>query len=372
MKKIFDNFWTQLFLGLITGAIGIIVFHSLATIFYIKHAGFSLFLLESGGDKSPLTYAIATIFIIFAYIFPTFIWLWLNKFGKLKTAIKKIKIITFIFFAILPLLTYLSWGAFSKFQSVYKNYRSVRDTCIIENGVNKMIIGESTKEFECKNGVFNGFTRTYNSKGILVYEGVYLDGKLNGVENVYYDDGKINILSNYKNGEREGAEIYYNEDGSISSYLINEKGKPNWVYLQIPEKNLNSEVDLESQDFFCKNQEEYLSKNYDYSCSNGVVNSKFIKYDLKGNLSLRVEILEGMINGTYEEFAGGELYRYLEYKNGNLDGKVYKYSIDGNLEYEGQYKNGLQDGIFRRYDYKGNIESEVIFQNGEIIQINMR
>ncbi|MDP2930690.1 MAG: hypothetical protein Q8N56_03755, partial [bacterium] len=159
-----------------------------------------------------------------------------------------------------------------------------------------------------------------------------------------------------------------------SSYLVNEMGKPNWVYLQIPEKDLDGEISLESQNFFCKNQEKYLSKNYNYSCSNNVVNGEFVKYDSKGNVWLKVEISNGILNGIYEQFTDGKLYRHLEYKNGNLDGKVYKYSTDGNLEYEGQYTNRLQDGIFRRYDYKGNIESEVLFENGKImiIQIDAR
>lgn len=374
MKRILGNFWTQLFLGLITGIIGTVNLYLLAVGFYIKYAGLCLLLMCSDGDKSPLTFTIATVFTVLTFTFPTLVWLWLNKFGKLKTVSKKIRIITFFLFATLPLWIYLGWGAFSKLQAAYKDYKLVRDTCVVQNGVNKTTVDENTKEFECKNGVFNGFAKTYNSKGILIYEGVYLDGKLNGTENIYYDNGKIKITSNYKTGKKEGAESFYNEDGSTSLYIINEKGKSNQVYFQRSEKDISSEISLKSQNFFCKNEEKYLSENFNYSCFDNVINGEFVKYDTKGNILLKVKIANGVLDGIYEQFSDGKLYRHLEFKTGNLDGKVYELFSDGKLEYEGQYTNGLQYGIFRRYDYKGNIESEVLFENGKIIfpQIDTR
>lgn len=371
MKRILNNFWTQLFLGLIIGILGTAISFVLMLNFSIKYSGFSFFDIGSSGDKSPLTFAIATVFTILTFTFPTLIWFLLNRFGSLKTVSKKIRIIVFILFATLPLWTYLGLGTFSGLQIAYKNYRSVSDICIIKNGVNKMTVGENTKEFECKNGAFNGFSKTY-SKGILVYEGVYLNGKRDGTENVYYDDGNIKITTNYKNGVKDGTEIFYNEDGNTSLYIINEEKKSNQVYFQIPEKNLDSEITLESQKFFCKNKEKYLSKNYNYSCLDNVVNGEFIKYDSKGNLMLKVKITNGVLDGIYEQFSNGKPYIYLEFRNGKLEGRSYKYSTEGNPEYEGQYTNGAQAGIFRRYDYKGNVESEVVFENGKIVQINVR
>lgn len=370
MKRILNNIWIQLFFGLITGILGTAISYVLMFIFWIKYSGFSFFDIGSSGDKSPITFTIATVFTIFTFTFPTLVWFLLNRIGNLKTVSRKIKIITFILFATLPLWTYLGWGAFSKLQITYKNYRSVRDTCIIKNGVNRVTVTENTKEFECKNGVFNGFTKTF-SKGILIYEGVYSNGKLDGTENVYFDDGKVKITTIYKNGVKEGTEVFYNEDGSTSLYIINNLGKSKQIYFQGPEKNLDSEVSLESQNFFCVNLEKYLSKNYRYSCTNNAVNGDFIKNDSKGNLLLKVNIANGVLNGIYEQFSDGKLYRHLEFKNGNLNGKVYKYFTSGSLEYEGQYINGLQDGIFRRYYYKGNVESEVVFENGRIVKINI-
>ena len=185
MKKVLNNFWIQLFLALIIGIIGAIISYPLMLIFWIKYAGIDFFGIGSSGDKSPITFAIAAVFTILTFIFPTLVWFLLNRFGKLKTANKKARILAFILFVALPLWIYLGWIALSGFLIFYEDYRSVRDTCINKNGANKITIGENTKEFECKGGIFSGFARTYNSKGTLIHERMYKSGKKDGVENVY-------------------------------------------------------------------------------------------------------------------------------------------------------------------------------------------
>lgn len=372
LKRILHNFWLQLFLGLIAGIIGIVLFYPLAILFAIKFAGFTSFDIGSGGDKSPITFTIAAAFAILTFTFPTLIWFFLDRFGNFKSPTKNIRITTFILFATLPLWTYLGSGIFSKVQSAYKDYRSVRDTCIIKDGINRKTTGEITQEFECKNGVFNGFTKAYNSQGILVYEGTYLDGKPNGTGTSYYEDGKVSRMTTYKGGEQQGVEVFYNEDGSTSLYVINDQGKSQQVYYQTPEKffNVYHDLDLESQKIFCKNQATNLVKYYSYSCLNNVINSEFIRYDSKGNVFFRVKITNGVLDGIYEKFIDGKLESHLEFRNGKLEGKVQQYSIEGKLEYEGQYEDGLQDGIFRRYDYQGNVESEVVFEHGKLVRIN--
>ena len=121
----------------------------------------------------------------------------------------------------------------------------------------------------------------------------------------------------------------------------------------------------------CKDQEGYLRRNYSYSCINDLINSNLIKYDYKGNLLLKANFTNGVLNGIYEQYSGGRLERYLEFRNGNLEGKVYELSSGGKLKYEGQYINGLQEGIFTRYASNGDVESEVVFENGKIIKINI-
>ncbi len=396
MKRILGNIWLQLFLGLIVGIIGVIVAYPLAILFYLKYAGFELFFdTGASGDHSPITFAIAVIFGIIAITFPTLIWFFLHRFGNLKSASVVIRAVTFIIFATLLLSVYFGRGTFEKVQTAYKDYRSVRDACIVKNGINKKTTGEFTQEFECKNGVYNGFTRTYNSKGILVSEGTFLNGRLNGTGTSYYDSGKVRSITTYKDGDKEGLEVNYNEDGSTNFYVMNSQGKAHSVYFQSAEilGHLDGYLDLKTQNYFCEHRGEPSFKYYSYTCLNNVINSEFIWYDPKGNVLERENFINGVPDGTYEEFKSGKLFihlefkngrldgiyeqysdgkvfKHLEFKNGKLDGKIQQYSPGGALEYEGQYKDGLQEGIFRRYGYEGIFVSEVVFEHGKIVKIN--
>ena len=371
MKGTFRNSWLQLILGLVAGIIGIVVSYPLAILFLIKYAGFSSFGFGSSGDNSPITFAIAAVFGILIFTFPTLVWLFLYRFGSLKTVSQGKKISTFLLFATLPLWVYLGWGTFSNLQNVYAGYRSIRDGCIIQTGVNRKTTGENTSEFECKNGIYNGFTRTYNSQGIMIYEGSYLDGKLNGTQTVYYGDGKINIQTTYRDGEKEGTEIYYNEDGSIYLYVAPAQGKSRQVYYQRPEKYFRlNDFDLENQNFYCQNQGMDSLKNYRYTCLNNIINGEFMKYDSRGNAALRIKFTNGVLDGICEQFIDGNLYIHLEFRNGKLEGKAQLYSPEGNLEYDGQYVNGLQNGTFRMYNDQGNIVSDVVFEYGKLVKIN--
>jgi Uncharacterized protein conserved in bacteria len=371
LKGTFRNNWLQLILGLIAGIIGVIASYPLAILFLIKYAGFSSFGFGSNGDNSPITFAVAAIFGILTFTFPTLVWLFLYRFGSLKSGSQRIKVSTFFLFAALPLWIYLGLGTFSQIQNVYAGYRSIREGCTIQNGVNRKTIGGNTRVFECKNGVYNGFTKTYNSQGIMIREGSYLDGKLNGTQTVYYEDGGINIRTTYRNGKKEGTEIYYNEDGSIYLYVPSPQEKSGQAYYQRPEKYfVRNNLDLENQNFYCQNQGMDSLRNYRYTCLNNVLNSEFIKYDSKGNAELRIKFTNGVLDGIYEQFIDGNLYIHLEFRNGKLDGKAQLYSPEGNLEYDGQYVNGLQNGIFRMYDDQGNLVSDVVFEYGKLVKIN--
>ncbi len=370
MKRILDNLWVQLLLGLIAAILGVMVAFPLAILSYIQYTGFELFFgLGHSGDQSPVTFGIAAILFLLTFTFPIFVWLFLNKHGKLKSAHSYVRIPSFILFLTLPLWLYMGWQASSKVQTAYKDYHAVGGRCTIRDGINRETIGDRTYEVECKNGVVNGFTRVYNAQGVLVFEGTNINGKLNGTGTSYDDNGKVSRVTAYKEGEPEGTEVFYDPNGSTKLYVIHEQGRAQQIYFQMPEQfyNVYDDLDLESQRIICKNQGTNLVQQYSFSCQNGLINGEFIR---KGHVSFRVTMTNGIADGIYEQFMDGKLKSHLEFKNGALDGKVQQFFSDGKLEYEGQYQGGLQQGIFRRYDYEGNLESEVVFKDGKLIKIN--
>jgi antitoxin component YwqK of YwqJK toxin-antitoxin module len=274
---------------------------------------------------------------------------------------------------------YFGWEAFSNAQSAARtaneNYHAVRDLCIIKDGVNRQNIGRTTKEFECKDGVLNGFTKTYNAQDTLIYEAHYLNGKLNGTETAYYDNGKVRSIINYKDGNREGVYILYKEDGNTDQYMIYEEGKTRPVYYGEPEgggyEGLDH-LDQRRQKQYCENQGAPAYQGLRYSCVNNVINGEFVRYwPEDGTVLLRANFVNGVLDGVYEEFRNGKLSKHFEFRNGKLEGTVQGYSWEeGILEYEGHYTNGLQNGIFRRYNHQGNVESEVVFEYGQLVKIN--
>lgn len=367
MKKIFNHYWISILLGLIISILGIIAFGFLAFISILKHSGLPLL---GGGDNSPITLILATIFVILVLTFPATIWFLLNKFVKFNKLSNKIKNVFFIIFVFLPLWTYLIWIISQLVVNKYNSYKSVTKACVIKNGINRFSEGKNTKEVECKNGTYHGIVRTYNSKGILINENHYLNGKKEGKQDSYNDNGKINSSSVYKKGVPDGADIIFNENGSTSHYSIKKGEESKTIYYSGTEDYyLNKIIDLKNQELFCKNQDKYLSTNYSYYCLGNFVNGDFIEFDSRGQIIFKVKITNGIFDGVYEKFKEGKIQKHYEFKNGILDGRVFEYNND-TLKYEGQYVNGLQEGIFRRYDYKGNLESEVEFQNGIITKIN--
>ena len=368
MRRIFANIWLQLFLGLIVGILGVIIAFSLTIILSIKYSGLGL----GGGDGSPITFIFAAVFYILIFTFPTMVWIVLNRFGRLKSKSLGVELGILILFVTLPFWMYLGWQTSSRIQTASEKYHAVRDPCIIKNGINRKPLGDTTSEFECKDGVLNGFTRTYNAQGILIFEGVKLQGKWNGIATSYYDDGKVNFVTTYKEGEKEGVEVFFNPNGSTDLYIINHQGSTQWVYYSIPEKyyNVSNALDLESQRIICQDQETNFVKQYSFHCQNNLVHGEFIAYDANGNVFFKVKMTNGFPDGIYEKFIEGQLQSHLEFENGKLVGKVQQFFSDGTLQYEGQYVNGLQEGIFRRYDSEGNLESEVVFKNGKLIEIS--
>ena len=380
MKRILNNLWLQLLLGFIAGILGVVITFPLAILFYIKFAGFELFFdTGSSGDGSPITFLIAAVFFILTLAFPTLVWFFLNRVGNLKSASNNVRTTSFILFATLPLLLYFGREAFSKVQSAKytadENYHAVRDPCVIKDGVNKEIVVKTRNEFECKAGVLNGFTKTYNAQGILIYEATYLNGKLNGTETAYYDNEKVRSIINYKDGNREGIYTLYHEDGNTDLYVIYDQGKTRWVYHQSPEVYFEG-PDLKTQKIYCERQGKPAFQNTSYTCLNNVINGEYIRYGPNGGVVFKENFVNGVLDGTYEKFiyqnsANGKLYAHLEFKNGKLDGTARGYSFEeGILEYEGHYTNGLQNGFFRRYNRQGNVESEVVFERGQLVKIN--
>jgi len=91
-------------------------------------------------------------------------------------------------------------------------------------------------------------------------------------------------------------------------------------------------------------------------------------YKTTGNIKAEVYYLNGQKEGL--EIIWNNIPHCIQYeatyKNGKLNGPVYKYSKWCNIEREENYKNGVSFGFQRTYYPNGQIKSEAEFKNGEL------
>ena len=210
----------------------------------------------------------------------------------------------------------------------------------------------------------NGKGKEYNTEGIVIFEGEYLNGIKNGEGKEYYWNGSVIFVGQYLNGKRNGRGKEYNIkgnlifDGEYLNGLRNGKGKEynikgNLIFdgeylngnrvksakkyndnniekkLNNTESNLYKKEELESLGYYFLNEEENEEDNIYNNYEELLIEPKYLKENIEYNKE-RVSNFEG------------------EYLYGHkLRGKYY---INGKLEYEGEYlfeKNGTEKDMMK-------------------------
>ncbi|MBV1924260.1 MAG: hypothetical protein KUG68_09570 [Flavobacteriaceae bacterium] len=127
-----------------------------------------------------------------------------------------------------------------------------------------MYKGTVSEEFQVKSGLLNGFLKSYNPEGILMYEKNYSNGVLHGKTFEYFKNGNLRSEANYSNNTLNGEKIGYDGQGEITSRETLIKGINYHHYYQ-ENKMIMSE----------------FKKNI-----NGTVYDLFVRYDAFENISL--------------------------------------------------------------------------------------
>ena len=93
----------------------------------------------------------------------------------------------------------------------------------IENETAKIVghfkNGKVSREFEMKNGDFDGNYNEYYSTGQLYEQQVYVNDERQGLYQVFYPNGKIMEEGNYENGEANGVYKKYYSTGKIKEEI---------------------------------------------------------------------------------------------------------------------------------------------------------
>ena len=247
-----------------------------------------------------------------------------------------------------------------------------------------------------KDGMPDGFWKTFHQNGELKSEGNRVDFKLVGTWKFYSENGKptlkLDYLAGLKNGEQrkfhEGGNIksieffiadvkdsisqFYSEENVLVKTVPYENGKENgsgYIYNEtdgriigiITYRNgfIAGRESFNRKDKFNQKQGNWrelypsMSLKVDGKFKNDKRNGYFKEYDEEGNLLETLKYQMDVLIPNPEELAKLDIKRY--------------YHPNAQEKQVGSYSNGLEEGVHRSYDLEGNVTSAKIFRKGEMV-----
>lgn len=195
-----------------------------------------------------------------------------------------------------------------------------------------------------KNGKKQGSWKKYE-KGVLVYEGQFVNDVPQGTFKYYYPNGKLKTVSEFITGVSRVNVTTYHENGNMASKgtFINQQKDGLWQYFS--EKNV-----LLSEE------------NYKLGKKHG----KFVTYSLDGSKLKEEQYANDQLNGECKSYyEKEELFTVSHYINGKLNGEWVTYYPGGVVSQKGIYYDGLRTGTWEIFDEQGKIRRTEEFSAGQ-------
>jgi antitoxin component YwqK of YwqJK toxin-antitoxin module len=196
-----------------------------------------------------------------------------------------------------------------------------------------------------KTGKKQGYWKKTDEKGILKYEGSFIDNNPTGEFKYYYEDGKIKAVSLFfEKGLRSHTKTYF-PNGKLMSegYYINTHKDSTWKYYN-------------GLDVLIK--EEFYRSN--------LKNGEWKTYYADGSLTDKMNWKNGKREGPWEQnYSGGTLKT--QFKNDKLEGNYQVFLPDGKLRNQGKYINNLKEGIWFWYNLDGLPNKKYVYKKDKLI-----
>lgn len=152
-----------------------------------------------------------------------------------------------------------------------------------------------------------GDWKFYNEKGALRTEGYFEGGKKSGTWKRYAADGTLTEINTYKDDELNGVTKLFHSNGALRMLINVKEGKRHGEVREYTEAG--ALVNLSIYD-----EGDLIEKRY--------------SYHRRGEESVEYEV---------------------DYKDGDVDGKVVRYYPDGKIREERTYKEGESHGTWKNY-----------------------
>ncbi|PWB26027.1 toxin-antitoxin system YwqK family antitoxin [Flavobacterium sp. HTF] len=266
------------------------------------------------------------------------------------------------------------------------------------NGTQKGYVNEA--------GLKIGKWETFTSKGMLVKEENYKEGKKNGVEKEFFSNGQVHILRNYKNDLYEGVMSGYYENGVLESkgeYKKNQRVGTHQRYYPkgtlLSVEKLDDKSRRKSFRSYYENGQTLevcdIDKNGNgvgekfssegvvierniYKNHRGISQKRFSdkgiikeeeeyeyvndnstrwvqkKYSESGRLAEERQLLPH--DDEYKKVYGDSVNKHFKYVSGREEGYFESHYLNGKIAEQGQYKKGFKDGLWKTFYDDGTLK----------------
>jgi uncharacterized protein len=246
----------------------------------------------------------------------------------------------------------------------------------------------SNRKFSIVKGKPDGELKIYNNKNILISSGYTEKGKREGEFIERYNNGNLKSKYNYTKDLKDGEYIIYNARGVVSEKGNYEKGKLEGeviTYDAAGKEKCNNNYEngtMITATFADSNMMQYNSKKVrrirnatgagtlysDYMLNedgemNGMVNIYYLDGSKQEERSYKAGIIQ---NELRKYFANGQLLEVFKYKEGKLNGPYIQYNKQGKTIIVGQYVDDEQEGFWYTYNDKDIKIEERYFLDGKL------
>ena len=207
--------------------------------------------------------------------------------------------------------------------------------------------GKLKEEMRYKNGLLNGYYKTYDKNGKLIKAILYIDGipqnftdelAVLDIRKEYYENGRVKVEGIYNKSDQEnGLFNYFDENGKIEKSeiylqgvllakgLIDEEGKRQGYWEEYYKNGI-----LKSKG---KYKDSHRIGEWIYFFNNKKIQQK--------GVYLEGEKPTGLWIWFYDD---GSVLREELFRKGKEDGMMYEYTQEGKVITKGEYIDGLKDG----------------------------
>lgn len=182
----------------------------------------------------------------------------------------------------------------------------------------------------------------YGDNGRLRLRSRMVGGLLHGLLEQFDDAGNLALLAQFERGQLHGAMAVYGADGVLVQRCAFRHGVPHGL-----------------METFVNGRRVAAR-----TMADGVASGPSLSFDEAGQLTARLQLVAGQLDGPATFSHEGRQVRSSSYRAGLLEGESVDCDAEGQVVQRCSYRANLLHGALRRYWPNGALMEETIYQDG--------